>query len=350
MFSMHILKPAMAVFLVFSITAYSSVATAQAAKASLPGDALYPVKLGIEQVQVGLVFSEERKAELEVRFAGTRLEEVKEIIKNQSVIENTVKNTEQAQKNIQKAMDNFSDNLGSVKKRLEKIEENNESQEKTLQISKLVNEKTTKLEENLLEMKEKISTAVLADAVITQDIIDLKEEAKAQEAINNETQEDDQNQEISIITENLATTTGNIITATSTAEVQEPTSSEKLIKTLNVALEKVDETNTKSLEVFVGKAAISDNQDIKKEAVEKIQEKVQKIEEKMVKSDLITATTTSESFNKEQIQEVDEKPKQAKEVIQEVKNMLDKQNIDQLNQLNQAIEKVKQVKEIVKDN
>ncbi len=57
-------------------------ATAYAAKGSLPGDTLFPVKTGLEQTQVRLSRNAYEQAQLQLRFAERRLEEIAELIKS----------------------------------------------------------------------------------------------------------------------------------------------------------------------------------------------------------------------------------------------------------------------------
>ena len=56
-------------------------ATAFAAQTSLPGDTLYPVKTGLEQTQVRLSRNAYEQAQLHLRFAERRLNEIAELIK-----------------------------------------------------------------------------------------------------------------------------------------------------------------------------------------------------------------------------------------------------------------------------
>ena len=53
--------------------------TAYASQSSLPGDTLYPVKLGTEQLQRVITFNDAAEVELELKFANTRLEEIEAI-------------------------------------------------------------------------------------------------------------------------------------------------------------------------------------------------------------------------------------------------------------------------------
>ena len=126
----HLLKPVLAVFLIFSIVSYASISTVQAARASLPGDTLYSVKLGLEKAQVGLAFSETKKTELEISFATTRLQEVSEILENE----------ENVTANIEIAMKRFNEDVGSVQKRLEKLKIEEKSEEKSVDVEEIKDE------------------------------------------------------------------------------------------------------------------------------------------------------------------------------------------------------------------
>jgi len=299
LFSGNILKPVAAMVLILTIVSSSFVTAVSAARASLPGDRLYAVKLGIERAQVGLTFSESKKTELEMSFAGTRLKEISTIIDNTTAEEakNEVKldrdplekstKKKEAAENIGKAIERFNDNLNSVQERLEKIstkQDNGTPQQdetvgkKALEISKLVNEKTIDLEDNLLEIKQKITENAPQKEVAQPLAIDvvIKEAEEARQAA--ETVKDTSeslpavdNSEKDVVLEATAATINK--------------DDADLLETLDGALESVGDTNTKSLEVFVEKASESTDQGVKQEAVEKLQAKIVKIEKKLVKTE-----------------------------------------------------------------
>ncbi|MFC1958584.1 DUF5667 domain-containing protein [Chloroflexota bacterium] len=54
--------------------------TAYASQSSLPGDTLYPVKLGTEQLQRVITLDDAAEVELELKFASTRLKEMEEVV------------------------------------------------------------------------------------------------------------------------------------------------------------------------------------------------------------------------------------------------------------------------------
>ena len=70
---------AIATFLVIFLVVSSS-GIAFASQSTIPGDALYPVKTSLEQVQLGLTFREARRAELHIIFAERRLVEIQNLV------------------------------------------------------------------------------------------------------------------------------------------------------------------------------------------------------------------------------------------------------------------------------
>jgi len=317
MFARHMLKPVLAGFLVFTTIIYSSIFTVQTAKASLPGDMIYPVKLGIENVRVGLVFSESKKAELEVQFAGTRLEEVKEVIGKEVLQglapEITKQNKKEVQRDIKKAIQEFSENIGSVQKRLEKIEIEQKSSEKVLEISKLVNEKTTELEQDLIKIKEKIiekpvvSEPIIAEVESIESVInestDIEETVETIEEIipTDEIQVKDQYIEVLEATETATGTTSNQLALDEESDQED----EDFLESIEIALDTIDKANTKSLEVFVVKASESNNENTKQNAVEKLQSKIEKVEKDITnvgdKITKITEKSTTQNMDEQEM-------------------------------------------------
>lgn len=69
-----------AALLVVVILFGGASATAFAAQSALPGDALYPVKTSLEQTQITLANDAYNQAQLHLRFAQRRLDEIKELL------------------------------------------------------------------------------------------------------------------------------------------------------------------------------------------------------------------------------------------------------------------------------
>ncbi|PJA45364.1 hypothetical protein CO174_03505 [Candidatus Uhrbacteria bacterium CG_4_9_14_3_um_filter_50_9] len=82
-----IVKPVAASFAVFLFAIAGWVSAANISANTLPGDQLYPLKLGIEQAQLSLAFSANQRAMLQVEFASNRLEEMVEVVATRSVDE-----------------------------------------------------------------------------------------------------------------------------------------------------------------------------------------------------------------------------------------------------------------------
>jgi len=64
---------------VMLIISAAGTGTAYASQSSLPGDTLYSVKLGTEQLQRIITFDDAAEVELELKFASTRLDELEEL-------------------------------------------------------------------------------------------------------------------------------------------------------------------------------------------------------------------------------------------------------------------------------
>lgn len=73
-------RPVMSLILMIAIVLSGSIATVSAAKGSLPGDALYSVKLASEQVRLVLAPSDVSKAKVQLGIAENRVNEIKELI------------------------------------------------------------------------------------------------------------------------------------------------------------------------------------------------------------------------------------------------------------------------------
>jgi len=356
LFAQAILKPAVAFALIFSVVSYSSVSTVHAARASLPGDALYLVKLGLESAQVGVAFSESKKAELEIAFATSRIEEVNQILKQDTRAASTP--------HIEQAMKRFSTDLNSVQKRLEKMGQEEKSEEKVLKISKLVNDTTTKLETDLLVIKEQLqdqNSVLEAPKAGKTDVSSID----APGADSGNTQESAVRPVENESTEASATSTQTLagISTTTPVVAEEVASPEDaqiqsaaendLLATLDSALNAVDQANIKSLEVFVGKAQTSKSETVQQEAVDKIQKKIDKMEKNIdtalsekartTAQDAPPSATITASSTQPVLIQTPSASSQVQEAIDEAKKILDTKD---MGQLGQVVEKVKEAKAI----
>jgi hypothetical protein len=69
-------KPVAISFAVFLVAITGWVSAANVSSNALPGDQMYPVKIGMEQMQLTLAFNDDQRAALQVEFAGRRLDEM----------------------------------------------------------------------------------------------------------------------------------------------------------------------------------------------------------------------------------------------------------------------------------
>ncbi len=133
-------RPVLAVLLIFGLILGSGLSVS-AAESSLPGDALYSLKLATEKIQVSLTFKEEKKTEKHVELAGKRINEVAKIKdKPVPLVEKS--------KKINIAVSKFKEEIEGVKANLEKIEKKIEPQ-KVVEVAKIVDVKANEYQEAL---------------------------------------------------------------------------------------------------------------------------------------------------------------------------------------------------------
>lgn len=296
-----VFKPVAITTLIVAVVFSGSFATVSAAKDSLPGDALYPVKLSVEKAQIGFALSEEKKANLEMSFASTRLDEVSEIIENKDV--------DSAAK-IGTAIENFNKSLDAVEGRLERAE--------TPKLSEIINEKTLILAENLKHIKEKITEEAIVPAteesveqadsdVISSDGAVSAVPSAEEESLSETAAEDVPGQTVSDTpaTEQAAMAsaeeTGDAVGSQKEAEaksdqaaVEKASSLKKSIDHIDQALDRVDQTNTKSLVVIVKDAVKSPDNKKKEIALDKLQKKIESMETKIQNIETAATAITKE--------------------------------------------------------
>lgn len=162
-------QPIGALALIAVVIVGPSVVTVNAAKGSLPGDALYPVKRSLERARISLTFSTTKRAELELNLVATRLHELQRITKEQAP------SPERRQK-IAIALEELKKDTTTVKTRLEasKTETQTPAQKtETLNLAKIIDEKTTGYQETLeaavsdLHADEQEQSGGLGEAIST---------------------------------------------------------------------------------------------------------------------------------------------------------------------------------------
>lgn len=288
-------RPVLATMAAVAIIASSSIATVSAARASLPGDVLYPVKIGLEKAQITLTASSKKKAELSMANALTRIKEVKEIIKKDKAAGQA---TPDSAAHIAEAIKNFNDNISGLQKQLEAVKQTDQPGD-ALAVSKLVNDKTDDLASNLSEIKEGLDKAVLAAPG--------------------------------------AAAPGNLTAAaTSTAA------------SLDKAQELTEEANVKSLGVIVSNAVNSGDSALKQEARALLQSNVAQVEKKIDRA-AEKIWSTSPAVVKEALGAMQKTPEDAKRTLSEAKKILGEESSADASKLNEALSKVSESKSILKE-
>jgi hypothetical protein len=126
-------KPLGAMILIFGVILGGYTMTVGAAKNSLPGDFLYPIKLTTERMQVNLAGNDEKKTNLEIVFAERRLEEMQKVADKSG-------NDSTKKENLQVSLQKYQESINNVKSGLSKLEKTDSKT--ALKVAKLIDEKT----------------------------------------------------------------------------------------------------------------------------------------------------------------------------------------------------------------
>ncbi len=147
-------QPIGALVMFLAIIVGPSMAAVNAAKGSLPGDALYPVKRSLERARLSFTFSTSRRAELEVDLVSTRLHELQRLTKEQAP-------SPERQKNIALAVEELKKDTATVKTRLDAATQNGDAsanKEEAVALAKIVDLKTSDYQETLKAAIDDITT------------------------------------------------------------------------------------------------------------------------------------------------------------------------------------------------
>ncbi|MFA6227890.1 MAG: DUF5667 domain-containing protein [Patescibacteria group bacterium] len=298
------LRPALVALMVVS-TFFTYSAFTLAAKASLPGEALYPVKVFSEKIQLVAAIGNEAKVKLQLDFISRRGDELQQIARQpedakakSAKISQTVKQITEDVKNIQDKVDKIAVSSPATT---------------VISTAKVVDDKTLKVEKDIVDAHTVLSTEVKKDvAKDVKEAIATTEEAGTKALLmmvakSEEKQVKDNNQ--AVPTKEIA------------ARVQER------IKNTEAAVEvAADEVN----KIATGTPAILNLVVLSSDGTNRISG---------VSSTEANTTTTL----KDAVQDVTEKPKQAQEVIEQAKQMLDK------NDVVSALQKIVESKNIAAD-
>lgn len=114
------------------------VVAVNAASSSVPGDALYPIKIATERVQLRLTTSSEQRTKLHMDFAGRRLQEVKEV----QASDRSGKSVR-----VQSALQSFRKEMASVKSEVENVSQKDPAS--ASKIAEYVDQKTDEYTDQL---------------------------------------------------------------------------------------------------------------------------------------------------------------------------------------------------------
>lgn len=149
----------------------------------LPDSFLYPMKTWWEEVRLFFAFSDEKKAELELKFANRRLLELKKLCDEKDKCELAEKLAPKFQNRIERAiqkMEKAKENGKSVDEIIEKLKENQERQQAVLE--KVYEKVPEPAKESILEAMEK-SAEGLNNAI--QNVQGSEEAAQFQNNVRN---------------------------------------------------------------------------------------------------------------------------------------------------------------------
>lgn len=127
------------------------------ANASLPGDMLYPIKTASENVQMAMTFSDENKVNLQMDFISRRGDELQQIVRQPGSAQVKTEKVETAVKKISKDVKEVNDKLTKIA--------NNTSAQNAIEVVKQIDEKTLKVEKDLVSAHALLSNEVKKEVV-----------------------------------------------------------------------------------------------------------------------------------------------------------------------------------------
>lgn len=134
------LKPVGVLLLIGAVIMGPGLVTVSAARASLPGDALYGVKRGLEQADIRLTFNNLKKAEKEIQVVGNRLGELQRLAQENAP-------TPQRKEKIVLALEELKKDTTVVKNRLAAAKPVNKEKpkQKNTDVARIIEDKASDL-------------------------------------------------------------------------------------------------------------------------------------------------------------------------------------------------------------
>lgn len=147
-----VLRPALMAVLVFGAY-FGYSATSMAAKASLPGEALYPIKVLGENLALATTISDEAKVKLKMDFVSRRGDELQQLARQPEDTEGKTENISQTVKKITQDVD-------EVKDKLDKMNSQDSDADSVINTAKTIDEKTLKVEKDIVDAHAALTTEV----------------------------------------------------------------------------------------------------------------------------------------------------------------------------------------------
>jgi hypothetical protein len=142
----------MAILVVGAYFGYT--ATSMAAQASLPGEALYPIKVLGENIALATTFSDEGKVKLKMDFISRRGDELQQLARKVDNSDNKA-----ATQNISNTVKQITQDVSEVKDKLAQMS-SDASAAATINTAKVVDDKTLKVEKDIVDAHAVLPTDV----------------------------------------------------------------------------------------------------------------------------------------------------------------------------------------------
>lgn len=159
------LKPGLTVFLAVVIATSGWIASVSASVDSVPGDALWGVKIASEKTQLAVASisgSSEKQAKLNIKFANRRAVELKKVLADEEPADE--KSKEKKVKAIKNLNERLQTSLESTNKTLKKVQEKETDSKKVVKLIKQVHVATVEVSKTLKESADAVVEEAGKDA------------------------------------------------------------------------------------------------------------------------------------------------------------------------------------------
>lgn len=274
-----------------------------AAQASVPGQALWPIKRSIEKAELTLTFSAVKETEIHIKHVNKRMDELDKILQDTN---NEPEKQEKKEKAVKQAVTHLQKDITAADTSLKVVKEEKKKAIEVVELAKKVKDTANEVSNNLKEKQKQVETE-LGDEEINQALDDaqaVNEEVKdsavkvalevheeliaaaisnvGPDANTEEIVDEVVDQVIDTMdnheTSTPETTEGDLETVTNNSVDEEVAAVEKLVK--EILSSEMDDTSVEvdSVNKKVGEVAVSDLMAIKNVANQKITEDLEEID------------------------------------------------------------------------